>query len=51
MRDPDPTIGLLYLEKQALEGEKVRGTRQRLRRLSKDYYVLLATCCLAAITQ
>ncbi|ETI25563.1 hypothetical protein G647_02337 [Cladophialophora carrionii CBS 160.54] len=55
-KDPDEEAydsieGLTPIERQALIRENARGVLRQLRRLSKDFHVVLATCCLAAITQ
>ena len=43
--------GLTYIEKEALGRDHVESILVQLKQLSKDFYVVLATCCLAAITQ
>ncbi|KAI9762396.1 MAG: hypothetical protein M1840_001257 [Geoglossum simile] len=43
--------GITYLENTALQLERAESTFQRYKRLPSNFYLMLATCCLLAITQ
>ncbi|KAI9694375.1 MAG: hypothetical protein M1820_008975 [Bogoriella megaspora] len=55
-RESDPEsytqiVGLTKIERRALEKEDTSGFWHHIRRLPKEFRIILATCCLAAITQ
>jgi hypothetical protein len=55
-RDPDEEAyvdidGLTYIERKALIDERSQGFLQQFKHLSKDFRIVLATCCCGAITQ
>ncbi|KAF2839531.1 MFS general substrate transporter [Patellaria atrata CBS 101060] len=55
-RDPDPEAyrniqGLTYIERRELDKEGEGGILHQILHLPRDYWINLATCCFAAITQ